>query len=271
MSQSESDEQRARVVRTEQPDQNVALEGKEAAFALDRPEAIPKLHVPGLSPDATSVPPEALRGEVPTLTESVSPEALAAPEPTPQPTPEPTPEPIPAAPHLSVVESVPEPVAVHVAPEPALEAAKEEAEEPVADVAPPVAQAVAHAAPPPPAPAEVAHPAPAQASEPSIHNVEDVDMLDSPEVKASLPTVVPELQEDNPDEALPEASALQEEATEEPIQAPMEATWDEEAAQELPSEADTWAMQMQVRMEKLTEEISLLNDRLDRFEKLPKV
>jgi hypothetical protein len=46
---------------------------------------------------------------------------------------------------------------------------------------------------------------------------------------------------------------------------------DEAPAQELAPEADTWVDQMQVRIGKLTEEIHMLNDRLDRFEKLPKV
>ena len=48
-------------------------------------------------------------------------------------------------------------------------------------------------------------------------------------------------------------------------------TLEEEATQEPVLQADTWQEQMQVRMEKLNDEISQLNDRLDRFEKLPKV
>ena len=46
---------------------------------------------------------------------------------------------------------------------------------------------------------------------------------------------------------------------------------EEALAQEPEPEADTWVEQMQVRIERLTDEIHLLNDRLDRFEKLPKV
>jgi len=114
----------------------------------------------------------------------------------------------------------------------------------------------------------VAHQAPAEAVEPTIHNVEDVEVLDTPAESAPVPTVVPELQEDAPAEVEPEEPTPDESIPEEAV---TEAAWAEEAAQELPPEADTWAMQMQVRMEKLTEEISLLNDRLDRFEKLPKV
>ena len=173
MSKQASDQEQANLVRSEQSDQSVRIEGESMAFAPDSLDSIPKLHVPGLSPDATSLPPEALRGEVPTLTDPVLPEAAAPAE-------------LPEARAVTVPESQPEPVL---------------ALEPVVEV------------------------------EPEVGEVEA-------------------------DRQVQEESA--EEAAEAPPQEPV-------------PEADTWVEQMQVRIERLTDEIHLLNDRLDRFEKLPKV
>ena len=177
MSKQASDQEQANLVRSEQSDQSVRIEGESMAFAPDSLDSIPKLHVPGLSPDATSLPPEALRGEVPTLTDPVLPDAA-------------TPAELPEARAVTVPESQPEPV---LALEPVVEA------------------------------------------EPEVGEVEA-------------------------DRQVQEESA--QEAAEEPPQEP---------PQEPVPEADTWVEQMQVRIERLTDEIHLLNDRLDRFEKLPKV
>ena len=59
MSKQTSDQDQANLVRSEQSDQSVRIENESMAFAPDSPDSIPKLHVPGLSPDATSLPPEA--------------------------------------------------------------------------------------------------------------------------------------------------------------------------------------------------------------------
>lgn len=183
MSQHESEQQRANLVRPEHADQNVPIDGESQAFAPDSPESIPKLHVPGLSPDATSVPPEALRGDVPTLTDPFIPE---------------------------------------VAPTPPL---------PQADLSAPAAQETAADAS-----REVAL-VPEQPHDPDLDEASDLEDL--------------------------QADANEQEAQQEQAEA-LE-------AQEPEAEADTWTAQMQVRIEKLTDEISQLNDRLDRFEKLPKV
>ena len=151
---------------------------RDAGFAPDTPESLPKLHVPGLPDDATGLPPEALSGDVPTLTDSVSPHELASPA-------------FEVIASDGVAQAVEEPVA------PA----------PVA-VAPPVVDA----------PAEVAEELAAEAET---------------EADASLALA--------------------------------------EAAQEDAAAADTWVAQMQIRIEGLTEEIRVLNDRLDRFEKQSKV
>ena len=208
MSKQASDQDQASLVRSEHADQKMHIDDQNASFAPDLPESLPKLHVPGLSPDATSLPPEALSGQVPTLTDSVVPHAAPAPEPSElklasMPDPEPDPiEPTQAQDHSSPV--------IGLAPVVPAEPPSEPFTEPE-----PESDAVVQT---PPTPLE--------------------ETVDVPANELAL------LDEETPEES---------------------------ATQEVQAEADTWVEQMQVRMEKLTEEIHLLNDRLDRFEKLPKV
>lgn len=180
MSKPASDQDQANLIRPEHSGQSVHVDAEQSGFTVDSPASIPKLHVPGLSPDATSVPPEALSGNVPTLTDPVLPEDVAQPELAEAKLASMPAEPIPVASELVPIES-----------QPALE--------------------------------------------------------DDPEDEQTLPALS---QEEDPE--------------------PQEST-EEALAQELAPEADTWVDQMQVRIGKLTEEIHMLNDRLDRFEKLPKV
>lgn len=181
MSKQASDQDQASLVRPEHADQTVRLEGEAAGFAPDSPESIPKLHVPGLSPDATSVPPEALRGEVPTLTDHVSPEEMAA----------------------------------------------------------------------------------APLAEAKLASVE-ADTLADPDLQTHEASALSE-----PDLASHEVAVMP--SDDEAPASVVDEQEEEALAQEPEPEADTWVEVMQVRIEKLTEEIHLLNDRLDRFEKLPKV
>lgn len=185
MSKPESDRQQANVVRPEHEDAQAHVEGEVPSFAIDRPESIPKLHVPGLSPDATSLPPEALRADVPTLTDPVLPDDITPP----------------ALP-LAVLEAPPT------------------QDDPPTDAPPDAA-------------------------------LSQVDV-------AADALVEEQVQEEIEQER---AQAVQDAHQ---AQAPIE-------TQEAQPEADTWGVQMQIRIEKLTEEIHSLNDRLDRFEKLPKV
>jgi len=191
---------------------------RDAGFAPDTPESLPKLHVPGLPDDATGLPPEALSGDVPTLTDSVSPHELAS-------------EAFEVIASDGVAQAVEEPVA------PA----------PVA-VAPPVVDA------PPPEPV-VAE----EVLEPRVESI--------PELAVDAPPAAPETAKAPPLAAAEVAEELAAEAETEADASLALA----EAAQEEAAAADTWVAQMQIRIEGLTEEIRVLNDRLDRFEKQSKV
>ena len=232
MSKQASDHDQANLVRSEQSDHSVRIGGASMDFAPDSPDSIPKLHVPGLSPDATSLPPEALRGEVPTLTDSVMPEAAVPPA-------------LPASPALPEAKLASMPDEPHDSPELAAPV-QVFTEAAVLD-----AQAL---------PAEPAH---EDAQAPSDHQVH------------ALPDEATEQADEHDGEQASEEESLEENAQQSAQQSEQpgetEAHAELEAAQELGPEADTWVEQMQVRIEKLTEEIHMLNDRLDRFEKLPKV
>ena len=88
----------------------------------------------------------------------------------------------------------------------------------------------------------------------------------SPEALAQVPTLTDQV--DAPPEPLPEAAAppvLQDDAPE------PELLVADPDTQEPAPEADTWVHQIQVRMDRLMDDIHTLNERLDRLENKTKV
>ncbi|NDF46570.1 MAG: hypothetical protein EB125_13025, partial [Betaproteobacteria bacterium] len=104
-----------------------------------------------------------------------------------------------------------------------------------------------------------------------------------PEALAHIPTLterVPAASEDEASpagdtlpvlEVLPEVPTVTEAQPPEAADALSDATEVAEQTQEPQVEADTWVEQMQVRMDRLMDDIHTLNDRLDRLENKTKV
>lgn len=84
----------------------------------------------------------------------------------------------------------------------------------------------------------------------------------SPEALAQVPTLTDQVQA--PVEPASESQIQAAELETEPLAV-------EQVTQELEPEADTWIEQMQVRMDRLMDDIHTLNDRLDRLENKTKV
>lgn len=90
----------------------------------------------------------------------------------------------------------------------------------------------------------------------------------SPEALAQVPTLTDQV------EGPPELTSEDEASTELPIQddaAQAEPLVIAQDTQEPEPEADTWVQQLQVRMDRLMDDIHTLNDRLDRLENKTKV
>lgn len=87
----------------------------------------------------------------------------------------------------------------------------------------------------------------------------------SPEALAQVPTLTDQVDAPEVTEGEAQTAPAADESTQTQLQA------NEQTAQEPEPEADTWIQQLQVRMDRLMDDIHVLNDRLDRLENKTKV
>lgn len=214
---------------------------EDSEFAPDKPEALPRLHVPGLQEDTASLPPEALAGQVPVLTEQVEVNAPAS-----------TPAPAAAAAPASATKDADDSPTVFSTGHEATHAQ-------ISAMAPVPPNRFAAAASDKPAPKRLSAMAPVTANRFAAGPPVD-EAPAAPAVEASPPVVVePEAEPEPKAKPEPQPEPV---PSEDAAPVPVEAV-----AQEPAPQVDTRREQMQQRIGQLTNKIHALHDRLNRLEK----